>query len=76
VISVADAYDAMVSNRPYRQGIGVDRAFDEIVKNQGTQFDPTVVEAFIRAFESGQMGRGSGQRKKQDQKNLKKAASS
>ena len=76
VISVADAYDAMVSNRPYRQGIGVERAYDEIVKNQGTQFDPVVVQAFIQAFESGQMGRGSGQRKKQDQKNLKKMASS
>ena len=76
VISVADAYDAMVSNRPYRKGIGPQNAYSEIVNHQGTQFDPAVVEAFIRAFEKGQMGRGSGEGQKQDQKNLKKAASS
>ena len=76
VISVADAYDAMVSNRPYRKGLGPLPAYDEIVKNRGTQFDPAVVDAFVRAFEKGQMGRGSGERAKQDQKNLKKAASS
>jgi HD-GYP domain-containing protein (c-di-GMP phosphodiesterase class II) len=58
VISVADTYDAMVSTRPYRKGLPAQKAFDEIVRYSGTQFDPTVVDAFVKAFEGGKM-RGS-----------------
>jgi HD-GYP domain-containing protein (c-di-GMP phosphodiesterase class II) len=48
IVSVADTYDAMVSTRPYRKGLDPQIAFDEITKYSGTQFDPTVVEAFVK----------------------------
>jgi putative nucleotidyltransferase with HDIG domain len=53
VISVADTYDAMVSTRPYRKGLDPLVAYEEIVKYRGTQFDGDVVDAFVKAFESG-----------------------
>lgn len=53
IISVADTYDAMVSTRPYRKGLDPKIAFDEIVKYRGTQFDEEVVDAFVKAFETG-----------------------
>ena len=53
IISVADTYDAMVSTRPYRKGLDPKIAFDEISKYRGTQFDAEVVDAFVKAFESG-----------------------
>jgi len=46
VVSVADAFDAMTSDRPYRKGIPPWQALDEIIKNAGKQFDHIVVEAF------------------------------
>lgn len=46
IVSAADAFDAMTSNRPYRQPFPADRALRELVANGGTQFDPRVVEAF------------------------------
>lgn len=51
IISVADTFDAIISNRPYRQAKGVDFARNEIVKNAGTQFDPAVVSAFLSALD-------------------------
>lgn len=60
VIAVADTYDAMVSTRPYRKGLDPKIAYDEIIKHSGTQFCPTVVEAFKKAFRGEKMGRGSG----------------
>jgi len=54
IISVADTFDAMVSTRPYRKGMDPKVAFDEIIRCSGTQFDPQVVEAFARAFKSGE----------------------
>lgn len=59
IIAVADTYDAMVSTRPYRKGLPADFAYQEITKHSGTQFDPTVVEAFRKAFEREKMGRGA-----------------
>jgi HD-GYP domain-containing protein (c-di-GMP phosphodiesterase class II) len=50
IVAVADAYDAMVSTRPYRQGIGQKAAREEIQRGSGTQFDPRVVQAFLQAF--------------------------
>ncbi len=50
VIAVADAYDAMISARPYSQAIASDHATREIRAGSGTQFDPQVVAAFERAF--------------------------
>lgn len=50
VISVADAYDAMTTERPYRKALTHDEAIAEIKKNSGVQFHPQVVNAFISAF--------------------------
>lgn len=55
VIAVADALDAMISDRPYRQSIGLERASQELKRCSGTQFDPVVVEACLRAIESGRI---------------------
>lgn len=51
IIAVADAFDAMTSDRPYRPRMTVEQAREEIVRNAGTQFDPQVVEAFLRVLE-------------------------
>ncbi len=56
IIAVADTYDAMVSTRPYRKGLDPKVAYDEIVRNSGTQFAPKVVEAFKKAFATEKMG--------------------
>jgi putative nucleotidyltransferase with HDIG domain len=50
IITVADAYDAMISDRPYRKGISPMEARDQIVKATGSTFDPSVVKAFEAAF--------------------------
>jgi len=47
IISVIDAYDAMVSNRCYRKGLEHKEAILRLVKSSGTQFDPAVVQAFV-----------------------------
>ncbi len=47
IISVVDAYDAMTTNRPYRNSLGKEVAINELKKHSGTQFNPAVVEAFI-----------------------------
>ncbi|MFP4497930.1 MAG: HD domain-containing phosphohydrolase [Vulcanimicrobiota bacterium] len=51
IISVADAFDAITTNRPYRNAKSEDYARDEIVKGAGTQFDPQVVEAFLAVLD-------------------------
>jgi HD-GYP domain-containing protein (c-di-GMP phosphodiesterase class II) len=48
IFSVADAYDAMVSPRPYRQPLNHDEAVQEIIRHAGSQFDPQVVAAFAQ----------------------------
>lgn len=48
ILSVADAYDAMTSDRPYRKALKPMEAFKEIQDCSGTQFDPKVVKAFSR----------------------------
>lgn len=47
IISVIDAYDAMVSNRCYRQGLPHTEAIARLVRSSASQFDPDVVQAFI-----------------------------
>jgi HD-GYP domain-containing protein (c-di-GMP phosphodiesterase class II) len=47
IVSVIDAYDAMVSNRCYRKGLPHDEAIRRLVASSGSQFDPTVVQTFI-----------------------------
>ena len=50
IISVADVYDALTSDRPYRRGIPPFEAREAIIKGSGTEFDPQVVNAFLAAF--------------------------
>lgn len=50
IIAVADAFDAMTSDRPYRKGMTPEEALAELKRNSGTQFDPVVVAAFIRVY--------------------------
>ncbi|MFH1248218.1 MAG: HD domain-containing phosphohydrolase [Candidatus Omnitrophota bacterium] len=48
IMAVADAFEAMVYGRPYRERVGIDIAIKEIKKKNGTQFDPKVVDAFLK----------------------------
>lgn len=48
IITVADSWDAMTSDRPYRKAMPKERALDEIIRSKGTQFDPEVVDAFVQ----------------------------
>jgi len=47
IFAVADALDAMISDRPYRKALPISHAREEIQRCSGTQFDPTVVEVFL-----------------------------
>lgn len=53
IIAVADTFDAMTSNRPYRNSLGMEKALEELARNAGTQFDRGIVEKFI-----AQLGKG------------------
>ncbi len=48
IFSVCDTFDAMTSDRPYRRALPFDDAVSEIDRCRGTQFDPQVVDAFVR----------------------------
>ncbi len=50
IIAVADAYDAMISTRPYRAGLHRAQAIEELRAGAGRQFDPDVVEAFLETL--------------------------
>ncbi|MEA2146162.1 MAG: hypothetical protein QOG59_1749, partial [Solirubrobacteraceae bacterium] len=49
ILAVSDAYEAMIADRPYRTGMPVADARDELMRCAGTQFDPSVVHAFLTA---------------------------
>jgi putative nucleotidyltransferase with HDIG domain len=51
IISVADVYDALVSDRPYRKGLSPFEARDIILKGEGKDFDPQIIRAFEGAFQ-------------------------
>lgn len=53
VICIADSFDAMTTDRPYRKGLSLDQALFELKKNAGTQFDPVLVEHFIEMVNKG-----------------------
>jgi len=50
IVSVTDAFDAMISNRSYRDGLEKDIAIRELQKQKGTQFDPFIVDVFIECL--------------------------
>jgi HD-GYP domain-containing protein (c-di-GMP phosphodiesterase class II) len=49
ILAVGDAFSAMTTDRPYRKGLDYKVALEEIRVNSGTQFDPTMVQAFLTA---------------------------
>jgi putative nucleotidyltransferase with HDIG domain len=55
VLSVADAFDAMTSTRPYRAALSPDAALAELDRCAGTQFDPSVARAFTEAWDAGDL---------------------
>jgi len=50
VVGLADAWDAMTTDRPYRAALSIDQAVAEVRRCRGTQFAPAVVDAFFAAF--------------------------
>jgi putative nucleotidyltransferase with HDIG domain len=50
ITAIADAFDAMTSSRSYRAALPVDEAYQRVLEGKGTQFDPTLVEEFIKVF--------------------------
>lgn len=50
ILCVADAFDAMTAERPYRKGLTLEEAKQELIRFAGSQFDPTVVDAFIKVI--------------------------
>ena len=50
ILAVADVVEAMASHRPYRPALGINAALDEIVRNQGTLYDPGVVDVCVKLF--------------------------
>ncbi|NLT94795.1 MAG: PAS domain S-box protein [Clostridia bacterium] len=52
LLAVADAYDAMTSDRPYRKALPKEKAIVELKNNAGTQFDPEIVNIFLEIIES------------------------
>jgi len=56
IISLADAFDAMTSDRPYRRALSVEEARSAILKNSGRQFHPELARLMIRIIEKREMG--------------------
>lgn len=48
IMAVVDAFDAMVFGRPYRKKLSIETAVKEIKENSGSQFDPKVVNEFLK----------------------------
>lgn len=60
ILAVADSYDAMTSPRPYRPfPLSHEEAIDEIKRNAGTQFDPRIVDLFLKLCDKGYIRRSS-----------------
>ena len=51
MVAVCDAFDAMLSHRPYRAQLDEAEALEQLMRCSGRQFDPVVVEAFARVIE-------------------------
>ncbi|MGB2690289.1 MAG: HD domain-containing phosphohydrolase, partial [Desulfobacterales bacterium] len=53
ILAVADVFDALKSDRPYREGWALERVIDLITEEAGRQFDPNIVEAFLTIMRQG-----------------------
>lgn len=70
LVAVADTFDALTSNRPYRKGLPPEVAIAEIEKGRGTQFDPHCADAFIAAWRAGKIDRILQDYYSQDEKSV------
>jgi HD-GYP domain-containing protein (c-di-GMP phosphodiesterase class II) len=57
IIAIADAFDAMTTDRPYRPKIDEQQAMHEVLKNAGNQFDPLIAEIFVEVFKKRKISR-------------------
>lgn len=55
ILTIADCFDAMTARRPYKKPLSVSYAVSELKKNSGTQFDPELVNVFIRLINEGKI---------------------
>jgi HD-GYP domain-containing protein (c-di-GMP phosphodiesterase class II) len=55
MLTLADAFDAMTSDRPYHKGSSMDRALEVVRDCAGTQFDPELAQALVRIHERGEL---------------------
>ncbi len=53
IMSVVEAFEAMIADRPYKKSMTISQAVKEIKKNKGTQFDPKIVKIFLELFNKG-----------------------
>ncbi len=53
ILAIADSFDAMTSDRPYRKALSLDIALNELTDNAGAQFDPAIVPVFVELLENG-----------------------
>lgn len=56
IVAIADSYDAMTSDRPYRKGLDIKTAIAEIRQGAGSQFDPVLVEKFVELMAECRQG--------------------
>jgi len=66
IITIADTFDAMTSDRPYRDGLEISKAREILIQNKGSQFDPMLVDKFVYLLDkrgiNGLLNRNIGQR--------------
>jgi putative two-component system response regulator len=55
IVAVADGFDAMTTDRPYSNARSLNQAHQEIINGSGSRYDPYVVEAFMKAWQSGRI---------------------
>ena len=60
IAAIADAWDAMVSDRPYRRGLGREEALHRMRANAGKQWDPHLVQLFLALLDRGLMEKVAG----------------
>jgi putative nucleotidyltransferase with HDIG domain len=56
IFAIADAFDAMTSDRTYRNALPAEEALAELLRNSGTQFDPSAVRAFLSVYQKRFVG--------------------
>lgn len=57
IIAIADSFDAMISQRPYKKSLTINEALNELRANKGKQFDPGLTEIFIQIIEGKYLGK-------------------